>query len=118
MAKKLVALLLVLMLTMGGSVLATAEAASTDTATQTDSIFPLKDEITLTAFVLGMPGGVDYTNNYVTQWIKEKTNINLQFVAAVSGDDGKTGGKKSRDDAGRDQPHHRADGEAQGTAAN
>lgn len=90
MAKKLVALLLVLMLTMGGSVLATAEAASTDTATQTDSIFPLKDEITLTAFVLGMPGGVDYTNNYVTQWIKEKTNINLQFVAAVSGDDGKT----------------------------
>ena len=56
MAKKLVALLLVLMLTLGGSVLATAEAASTDTAAQTDSIFPLKDEITLTVYVLGMYG--------------------------------------------------------------
>jgi len=52
--------------------------------------FPLDEEVTLTAFVLGMEGGVDYTDNYVTEWIKEKTNINLKFTTAVSGDDGKT----------------------------
>ena len=52
--------------------------------------FPLEEEVTLTAFVLGMSGGVDYTDNYVTQWIKEKTNVNIDFTYAVSGDDGKT----------------------------
>ena len=77
--KRILACLLALMLLLGMCVTAGAE-----------SIFPLKDEITLTAFVLGMEGGVDYTSNYVTQWIKEKTNINLVFTNAVSGDDGKT----------------------------
>ena len=48
------------------------------------------EEVTLTAFVLGMEGGMDYTNNYVTQWIKEKMNVNLEFTIAVTGDDGKT----------------------------
>ena len=90
MAKKLIALLLVLMLAFSVGAMAVAETASVDEAEQTDSIFPLEEEITLTAFVLGMTGGVDYTNNYVTQWIKEKTNINLEFVAAVSGSDGET----------------------------
>lgn len=90
MAKKLVALLLVLMLTFSVSAMAVATTASQNEAEQTESIFPLENEITLTAFVLGMTGGVDYTNNYVTQWIKEKTNINLDFVAAVSGSDGET----------------------------
>lgn len=77
--KKILTCLLALTLLLGMFVTAGAE-----------SIFPLKDEITLTAFVLGMEGGVDYTSNYVTQWIKEKTNINLEFTYAVSGNDGKT----------------------------
>ena len=90
MNKKIVALLLVLMLMISGSAMAVAQTATATDAEQTSSIFPLEEEITLTAFVLGMTGGVDYTNNYVTQWIKEKTNINLEFVTAVSGADGKT----------------------------
>ena len=60
------------------------------TSASADVVFPLAEEVTLTAFVLGMEGGVNYENNYVTQWIKEKTNINLEFIYAGSGDDGKT----------------------------
>ncbi len=60
------------------------------TAATAEVVFPLEEEVTLTAFVLGMEGGVNYESNYVTQWIKEKTNINLDFVYAGSGEDGKT----------------------------
>lgn len=84
--KKTLACLLALMLLLGMSITVGAESTSTGA----ESIFPLKEEITLTAFVLGMDGGVDYTSNYVTQWIKEKTNINLDFTYAVRGNDGKT----------------------------
>ena len=76
MTRKLVALLLAALMLLGGSALA-------------EVTFPLEEEITLTAFVIGMEGGVDYTDNYVNQWIKEKTNINLEFVAALSGNEGK-----------------------------
>lgn len=77
MSRKLLAILLAALLLISGTALAEVS-------------FPLDEEITLTAFVIGMEGGVDFTSNYVNQWIKEKTNINLEFVGAVSGDEGKT----------------------------
>ena len=78
MTKRFLACLLALVMLLSVSA-ATAEV-----------VFPLEEEVTLTAFVLGMEGGVNYESNYVTQWIKEKTNINLKFVYAGSGEDGKT----------------------------
>ena len=35
-------------------------------------------------------GGGTYQDNYVTDWIEEKTNIHLDFVYDVDGDDAKT----------------------------
>ena len=37
-----------------------------------------------------LTGGGTYQNNYVTDWIEEKTNIHLNFVYDVDGDDAKT----------------------------
>lgn len=91
MMRKLVSL--VLCLVMALALLNAASATETSLKAPDDyipSIFPLKDEITLTVFVMDIDGGKDYFNNYVTQWIKEKTNINLEVVYDVSGDDGKT----------------------------
>lgn len=76
MKKRLLACLLVLAMVIG---LIPGIAAAEKVT------FPLKEEITLTVFVLG-----DYQDTYVTQWIKEKTNINLEFVNTLSGNDGKT----------------------------
>ena len=77
--KRFLVCLLALVLALGTAASATAEVT-----------FPLEEEITLTAVVLGMEGGVNYQSSYPVQWIKEKTNINLEFIYAGSGDDGKT----------------------------
>ena len=45
----------------------------------------------MTVFVYATTtGGGTYQDNYVTDWIEEKTNIHLDFVYDVDGDDAKT----------------------------
>lgn len=56
-----------------------------------DVTFPLKEKLNLTVFVNApTTGGGTYQDNYVTDWIEEKTNIHLDFVYDVDGDDAKT----------------------------
>lgn len=56
-----------------------------------DVKFPLKEKLTLDVFVYATTtGGGTYQDNYVTDWIEEKTNIHLNFVYDVDGDDAKT----------------------------
>ena len=56
-----------------------------------DVIFPLEEKLTIDVFVYAsLTGGGTYQNNYVTDWIEEKTNIHLNFVYDVDGDDAKT----------------------------
>ena len=56
-----------------------------------DVKFPLKDKLEMTVFVYATTtGGGTYQDNYVTDWIEEKTNIHLNYVYDVDGDDAKT----------------------------
>lgn len=56
-----------------------------------DVTFPLKEKLTLTVFVYASnTGGGTMQDNYVTDWIEEKTNIHLDFVYDVDGDEAKT----------------------------
>lgn len=56
-----------------------------------DVTFPLKEKLTIDVFVYAsLTGGGTYQDNYVTDWIEEKTNIHLNFVYDVDGDDAKT----------------------------
>ncbi len=60
-------------------------------ASVSDVTFPLKEKLELTVFVYApTTGGGTYQDNYVTDWIEEKTNIHLNFVYDVDGDDAKT----------------------------
>jgi putative aldouronate transport system substrate-binding protein len=60
-------------------------------ASVSDVQFPLKEKLELTCFVYATTtGGGTYQDNYVTDWIEEKTNIHLNFVYDVDGDDAKT----------------------------
>lgn len=53
--------------------------------------FPLEEPVTLTAFVYAAAtGGGTYQDNYATKWIEEQTNIHLEFVTDVDGDEGVT----------------------------
>lgn len=56
-----------------------------------DITFPLEEKVTLDVFSYGLwTGGDTYQTNYVTDYIEEKTNIHLNFVYDVDGDDGAT----------------------------
>lgn len=60
-------------------------------ASVSDVQFPLKEKLDLNVFVYATTtGGGTYQDNYVTDWIEEKTNIHLNFVYDVDGDDAKT----------------------------
>ena len=53
--------------------------------------FPLAEKKTLDVFVYASnTGGGTMQDNYVTDWIEEKTNIHLNFVYDVDGDEAKT----------------------------
>lgn len=53
--------------------------------------FPLKEKLTFDVFVYASAtGGGTYQNNYVTDWLEKKTNIHLNFVYDLDGDDAKT----------------------------
>lgn len=56
-----------------------------------DVTFPLEEKLNLTVYVYGTTtSGGTYQNNYVTDWIEEKTNVHLDFVYDLDGDDAKT----------------------------
>lgn len=104
--KRLVSILLVLamMVTLlGGCGKSNTKAPDTKTneisatedpfnfASVSDVTFPLKEKLELTVFVYATAtGGGTYQDNYVTDWIEEKTNIQLNYVYDLDGDDAKT----------------------------
>lgn len=56
-----------------------------------DVKFPLEEKLTLDVFVYAAAsGGGTYQDNYATDWIEEQTNIHLNFIYDVDGDDAKT----------------------------
>ena len=56
-----------------------------------DVTFPLEEKLTLDVFVYATnTGGGTMQENYVTDWIEEQTNIHLNFVYDVDGDEAKT----------------------------
>jgi putative aldouronate transport system substrate-binding protein len=56
-----------------------------------DVTFPLAETLTLDVFVYASnTGGGTMQDNYVTDWIEEQTNIHLNFVYDVDGDEAKT----------------------------
>lgn len=56
-----------------------------------DVKFPLKKKLEFTVFVYATAtGGGTYQNNYVTDWIEKETNIHLNYVYDLDGDDAKT----------------------------
>ena len=53
--------------------------------------FPLAEPVEFTVFVYALAsGGGTYQDNFVTDWIRERTNITLNFVHDVDGDDART----------------------------
>lgn len=53
-----------------------------------DVVFPLKEKLTLTVFVNNPDQGVTtYQDNWVTDWIEEQTNIRLDYVYDLTGDE-------------------------------
>ena len=58
----------------------TGEAGAFDFASVSDVKFPLKEKLNMTVFVYATTtGGGTYQDNYVTDWIEEKTNIHRTF---------------------------------------
>lgn len=53
-----------------------------------DVVFPLKEKLTLTVFVNNPDQSVTtYQDNWVTDWIEEQTNIHLDYVYDLTGDE-------------------------------
>ena len=53
-----------------------------------DVVFPLKEKLTLTVFVNNPDQSVtSYQDNWVTDWIEEQTNIHLDYVYDLTGDE-------------------------------
>lgn len=57
-------------------------------ASPKDVKFPLKDKLTLTVFVNNPDQSVtSYKDNWVTDWIEEQTNIHLDYIYDLTGDE-------------------------------
>ena len=57
-------------------------------ASPKDVTFPLKEKLTLTVFVNNPDQGVtSYQDNWVTDWIEEQTNIHLDYIYDLTGDE-------------------------------
>lgn len=73
----------------GGTVMAEEDPFAFESVS--DVTFPLAEKLELNVFVYGTgEGGGFYSPNYVTDWIEEKTNVKLNFVYDLDGDDAKT----------------------------
>ena len=56
-----------------------------------DVVFPLKEKLTLTVFVNNPDQSVTtYQDNWVNDWIEEQTNIHLDYVYDLTGDEAMT----------------------------
>lgn len=66
-------------------------AGAFDFDSVSDVVFPLSEKLNLDVFVYASnTGGGTMQDNYVTDWIEEQTNIHLNFVYDVDGDEAKT----------------------------
>ena len=75
----------------GGAATVFAEEDPFSFESVSDVTFPLKEKLELTVFVYATnTGGGTFQTNYVTDYIEEKTNIHLNFVYDLDGDDAKT----------------------------
>lgn len=70
----------------------TPEAESGNAAASVSDItFPLEEPVTLDVFVYASnTGGGTFSDNYMTDYIEKETNVKLNFVYDVDGDEGKT----------------------------
>lgn len=60
-------------------------------ASPKDVVFPLKEKLTLTVFVNNPDQSVTtYQDNWVNDWIEEQTNIHLDYVYDLTGDEAMT----------------------------
>ena len=60
---------------------------SSERKSVSDVTFPLEEKLELDVFVYGTGGGGGfYSNNYVTDWIEEETNVKLNFIYDLDGD--------------------------------
>ena len=68
------------------------ESSETGEITDISQItFPLEEKVTLTAYVYASnTGGGTMKDNYVTDWIEEQTNVKIDFVYDLDGDEAKT----------------------------
>lgn len=90
--KKLLALMTAAAMTVsGGALSVAADEDPFSFESVSDVTFPLKEKLELTVFVYATnTGGGTFQTNYVTDYIEEKTNIHLNFVYDLDGDDAKT----------------------------
>lgn len=75
----------------GGTVMAEEDPFAFESVSEVT--FPLEEKLELDVFVYGTAsptGGGFYTDNYVTDWLEEQTNVKLNFVYDLDGDDAKT----------------------------
>ena len=79
------------MLAGGAAVVAAEEKDPFAFDSVADVVFPLEEKLELDVFVYATnTGGGTFGTNYVTDYIEEKTNIKLNFVYDLDGDDAKT----------------------------
>ncbi|MCR5557231.1 MAG: hypothetical protein K6F75_06700 [Butyrivibrio sp.] len=57
-------------------------------ASPKDVVFPLKEKLTLTAFVNNPDQSVtSYQDNWVNDWIEEQTNVHIDYIYDLTGDE-------------------------------
>ncbi|MDD6614593.1 MAG: hypothetical protein PUF13_00595 [Lachnospiraceae bacterium] len=79
------------MVVSGGITAAAEEGGPFDFKSVSEVTFPLEEKLELDVFVYATnTGGGTFQTNYVTDYIEEKTNIHLNFVYDLDGDDAKT----------------------------
>lgn len=62
----------------------TADSESgVDTAQSGKITFPLDEPIEFTVFVKNDDASLSYTDNWVTNWVEEQTNVKLNFIEAA-----------------------------------
>lgn len=91
MKKRLFATMMIPVMMCSTMAMTGMTAASETTDSVNGVTFPLEEPLTLDVFVYASnSGGNTMQDNYVTDWIEEQTNIHLNFVYDVDGDEAKT----------------------------
>lgn len=89
--KKLIAAMMATTFVVSAGAVANAEEDPFKFDSVADVVFPLEEKLELDVFVYATnTGGGTFGTNYVTDWIEEQTNVKLNFVYDLDGDDAKT----------------------------